>query len=167
MRGYQVSPVSSRYSTKPRNHLLHPSHRRRNAKRTHQNLSSRPSNRYPIRHLAYWGLETRSMTRQGWLRITKMRTKFPRSCRSVRFLMPISNPSPDAQKRDEDYAQRKRYFSLYSFGCLLDHEGWYSVTPELIANQIAERCRSGVVLDAFCGVGGNSIAFAHTCERGV
>jgi trimethylguanosine synthase len=40
------------------------------------------------------------------------------------------------------------------------------VTPEAIATQIAERCRCDVVLDAFCGVGGNAIAFARTCERG-
>ena len=49
----------------------------------------------------------------------------------------------------------------------MDEEGWYSVTPEAIATQIAERCRCDVVLDAFCGVGGNAIAFARTCERGM
>ncbi|QRW08137.1 SAM-dependent methyltransferase [Ceratobasidium sp. AG-Ba] len=63
------------------------------------------------------------------------------------------------------FYQRHRYFSLYDEGCLLDEEGWYSVTPEKIANQIAERCRCDTVIDAFCGVGGNSIAFAQTCER--
>lgn len=65
-----------------------------------------------------------------------------------------------------DFSQRERFFSLYSSGCLLDEEGWYSVTPEAIADQIADRCRCNVVLDAFCGVGGNAIAFAKTCERG-
>ena len=67
-----------------------------------------------------------------------------------------------------DFSQRTRFFSLYSTppGCLLDEEGWYSVTPELIAQQIAERCRCDTVLDAFCGVGGNAIAFAQTCHRG-
>lgn len=64
-----------------------------------------------------------------------------------------------------DFSQRHRYFSLYDEGCLLDHVGWYSVTPELIANQIAERCRCNTIVDAFCGVGGNAIAFAQTCER--
>ncbi|KDN45131.1 hypothetical protein RSAG8_05046, partial [Rhizoctonia solani AG-8 WAC10335] len=63
------------------------------------------------------------------------------------------------------FAQRHRFFSLYDDGCLLDEEGWYSVTPEKIALQIAERCRCDTVVDAFCGVGGNAIAFAQTCER--
>lgn len=48
---------------------------------------------------------------------------------------------------------------------LLDHESWYSVTPESIAARIAQRCRCSVILDAFCGVGGNAIQFALTCER--
>ncbi|KAJ7281968.1 S-adenosyl-L-methionine-dependent methyltransferase [Mycena rebaudengoi] len=65
------------------------------------------------------------------------------------------------------FAQRTRFLSLYSSppGCLLDAEGWYSITPERVADRIAERCRSDTILDAFCGVGGNAIAFAKTCER--
>ncbi|BGP43859.1 putative diacylglycerol O-acyltransferase tgs1 [Rhodotorula kratochvilovae] len=63
------------------------------------------------------------------------------------------------------WAQRYRLFSLYDEGCEMDREGWFSVTPENIAAQIAERCRSGVIVDAFCGVGGNAIQFAFTCEK--
>ncbi|TIC02298.1 S-adenosyl-L-methionine-dependent methyltransferase [Wallemia mellicola] len=63
------------------------------------------------------------------------------------------------------YHQRNRLFSQYDQGILLDEESWYSVTPELIAMQTAERCRCNVIVDAFCGVGGNAIAFAFTCEK--
>ncbi|GJE93214.1 RNA cap guanine-N2 methyltransferase-domain-containing protein [Phanerochaete sordida] len=76
-----------------------------------------------------------------------------------------TEPSEVPESLKKYFYQRERYFSRYSEGCLLDEEGWYSVTPELIANQIAERCRCTTILDAFCGVGGNAIAFAQTCER--
>lgn len=48
----------------------------------------------------------------------------------------------------------------------MDREGWFSVTPEKIAEHIAERCRCDVIVDAFCGVGGNAIQFAFVCEQG-
>ncbi|KAJ7089711.1 Tgs1 protein [Mycena belliarum] len=78
-----------------------------------------------------------------------------------------SHASQVPQHLQKYFAQRTRFLSLYSSppGCLLDEEGWYSITPELIADQIAERCRCDTVLDAFCGVGGNAIAFAKKCER--
>lgn len=45
-------------------------------------------------------------------------------------------------------------------------ESWYSVTPERIAKQIARRCKCKVIIDAFCGAGGNTIQFAFTCKKG-
>lgn len=63
------------------------------------------------------------------------------------------------------WAQRYRLFSRYDEGILLDKEGWFSVTPEKIAEHIAERCQCDVIVDAFCGVGGNAIQFAFTCEH--
>ncbi|XP_065828104.1 uncharacterized protein [Oscarella lobularis] len=63
------------------------------------------------------------------------------------------------------WSQRYRLFSLYDKGICMDREGWFSVTPEVIAKHIAERCRCDVIVDAFCGVGGNAIQFALTCER--
>ena len=84
------------------------------------------------------------------------------------------------------WAQRYRLFSMYDDGVKLDQESWYSITPEKIAEHIAERCRYGplikmiisfivldhdifsrcdVIVDGFCGVGGNAIQFAFTCER--
>ncbi|XP_064626164.1 trimethylguanosine synthase-like [Lineus longissimus] len=63
------------------------------------------------------------------------------------------------------WAQRYRLFSKFDDGIMLDKEGWFSVTPERIAEHIAERCQCDVVIDAFCGIGGNAIQFAFTCER--
>ena len=39
------------------------------------------------------------------------------------------------------WAQRYRLFSRYDDGVCLDPESWYSVTPEKIAQHIADRCR--------------------------
>lgn len=46
----------------------------------------------------------------------------------------------------------------------MDEEGWFSVTPESIAEHIAQRCAGAVVIDAFCGCGGNAIQFARYCK---
>ncbi|CAO3672131.1 unnamed protein product [Rhizopus stolonifer] len=63
------------------------------------------------------------------------------------------------------YNQRYDYFSKFDEGILMDKEGWFSVTPERIASQIANRCQSDIIIDAFCGCGGNSIQFAMTCNK--
>ena len=52
---------------------------------------------------------------------------------------------------------RYNLFSRFDEGIELDVESWFSVTPEAIAQHIAERCRCDVIIDAFCGVGGNAI----------
>ena len=74
----------------------------------------------------------------------------------------IPNPIPD-QVHDKYWAQRRRLFWKFDVGIQLDPEGWYSVTPEVIANHVAQRVASLgnklIVLDAFCGCGGNAIAF--------
>ncbi|XP_035990202.1 trimethylguanosine synthase isoform X2 [Fundulus heteroclitus] len=68
------------------------------------------------------------------------------------------------------WAQRYRLFSRFDEGITLDREGWFSVTPEKIAEHIAVRVKqsfsdSHLVIDAFCGVGGNAIQFALTGKR--
>ena len=63
------------------------------------------------------------------------------------------------------WAQRYQLFSKYDDGIKLDEESWYSVTPEKIAEHVAQRCQCDIVLDGFCGVGGNAIQFALTCRR--
>mmetsp|Transcript_14699 Transcript_14699/g.31372 ORF Transcript_14699/g.31372 Transcript_14699/m.31372 type:complete len:657 (-) Transcript_14699:175-2145(-) len=98
------------------------------------------------------------------------------------------NPHDPSIVHDKYWAQRKRLFKKFDDGIQLDAEGWYSVTPEVVADHVAtrfadaaeqlaicspgtnprcakggdksKRAKSLVILDAFCGCGGNAIAFA-------
>jgi trimethylguanosine synthase len=92
----------------------------------------------------------------------------------------IPNPHAPNVVHDKYWAQRRRLFSRFDMGIQLDAEGWYSVTPEVVADHVAQRIgdlsyssafqrgmpgsmvtdTTGIiVLDAFCGCGGNAIAF--------
>lgn len=85
----------------------------------------------------------------------------------------MPNPHDPNVVHDKYWAQRRRLFSKFDQGIQLDGQGWYSVTPEIIADHVAERVselatthviphessQGIVILDAFCGCGGNSIAF--------
>ncbi|KAJ3109058.1 Trimethylguanosine synthase [Phlyctochytrium planicorne] len=61
--------------------------------------------------------------------------------------------------------QRFSLFSKFDEGIKMDMEGWYSVTPEKIAEHIASRMPCGIIVDAFCGMGGNAIQFAKYCKK--
>ena len=63
------------------------------------------------------------------------------------------------------WLKRFSLFSLFDQGIRLDRESWFSVTPEKIAAYTAERCRCDIVVDAFCGAGGNTIQFAKQCRH--
>ena len=76
-----------------------------------------------------------------------------------------SGPAGVTPANAKYFVQRYMLFSRYDEGVLMDEEGWFSVTPEVLAKHIAERCRCDLIVDAFAGVGGNAIQFAHTCER--
>lgn len=71
----------------------------------------------------------------------------------------------------DDISMRKYWFkrfslfSLFDRGILLDRESWFSVTPEKVAKQTARRLAGDIIVDAFCGCGGNAIQFAKTCNR--
>lgn len=57
--------------------------------------------------------------------------------------------------------QRYLLFSRFDSGIKMDEEGWFSVTPELLAKHHANRCGHGAIVDLFTGVGGNAIQFAQ------
>lgn len=61
--------------------------------------------------------------------------------------------------------QRYLLFSKYDDGIKMDEEGWFSVTPEIIARHHASRCGSGIIVDCFTGVGGNAIQFAQRSKH--
>ena len=86
----------------------------------------------------------------------------------------------EMQPKDIQKFYRSRYFLFSKFdrGIQIDKEGWYSVTPEPFAKYLAQRVETTFksqthgdhlhefeedqvnVLDAFGGVGGNTIQFA-------
>lgn len=76
----------------------------------------------------------------------------------------ITNPHPKDVVPDKFWSQRRRLFTKFDNGIQLDRESWFSVTPEAIATHIANHLvgskEAQIVLDPFCGCGGNAIAFA-------
>ena len=70
---------------------------------------------------------------------SKSRSKYPKLDREPPVPVPEELSSfPHISKY---WAQRYRLFSKYDDGVKLDQESWYSITPEKIAEHIAERCR--------------------------
>lgn len=67
---------------------------------------------------------------------------------------------------DSFWHQRFYYYSKFSEGILMDNECWWSVTPEIIAEYIANLAgKEAVVIDGFCGSGGNVIQFSRLCKK--
>lgn len=67
---------------------------------------------------------------------------------------------------------KKRYslFSKFDEGIILTEELWYSVTPEEVSiylSKFIQHCYpdSSVILDLFCGGGGNSVQFAKYFDK--
>ncbi|XP_062375679.1 trimethylguanosine synthase isoform X2 [Sardina pilchardus] len=99
-------------------------------------------------------------------RPSKKKKRKPRKRRPDADMPPEIAAEPELAKY---WAQRYRLFSRFDEGIQLDHEGWFSVTPERIAEHIALRVQASfqceLIVDAFCGVGGNAIQFALTGKR--
>ncbi|XP_018566583.1 uncharacterized protein LOC108907402 isoform X2 [Anoplophora glabripennis] len=86
--------------------------------------------------------------------------------RKKRKKKPSFPPEIKENARLRKYWHRRfSLFSKFDRGIKLDEESWYSVTPEQVAKHAAERCRCNVIVDAFCGAGGNAIQFALTCNQ--
>lgn len=136
--------------------------------------------------------------------VAVVRAPHSHTLESQRLLLdPANNPWMQIQVLDEDHdgcphqnsdlakywVQRRRLFRLFDHGIQLDESGWFSVTPEQIADHTAicvqdllreyygtpnpmsppqplphagqpQPQDQWVILDAFGGCGGNAIAFA-------
>ncbi|OII76016.1 hypothetical protein cand_007620 [Cryptosporidium andersoni] len=55
-------------------------------------------------------------------------------------------------------------FQKFNEGIILDRNAIFDATPEVLAQHIARRLRGCTVLDACCGVGGNTIPLSQHCE---
>ncbi|KAK2815376.1 hypothetical protein FQN49_008083 [Arthroderma sp. PD_2] len=66
------------------------------------------------------------------------------------------------------WAQRYKIFSKYDDGVWLTDDAWFGVTPEPVANKIAQHIAQSapdgkcILIDTFAGAGGNTIAFAKS-----
>ncbi|XP_045463488.1 uncharacterized protein LOC123673103 [Harmonia axyridis] len=85
--------------------------------------------------------------------------------RKRRKKLNIPSEIKENPKLKKYWLKRFTLFRRFDQGIKLDEESWYSVTPELVAKNTAERCRTDVLVDGFCGAGGNAIQFALTCKK--
>ncbi|TLS26170.1 hypothetical protein PpBr36_05256 [Pyricularia pennisetigena] len=85
--------------------------------------------------------------------------------------LPLTDRSPHYSSVEEVpegirkyWQQRYSIFSWYDYDVRLTHDAWFGVTPEPVANQIAQDMTASAakttVVDLFAGAGGNAIAFA-------
>jgi trimethylguanosine synthase len=72
-----------------------------------------------------------------------------------------SDPSPFGPDTDKYWQRRYKLFARFGEGIQLDREALFSVKPEVLALQIAARVPGHFIIDAMCGAGGMSIAFAR------
>ncbi len=70
----------------------------------------------------------------------------------------IENPFGEQYQKYWD--RRYSKFSKFDEGIQTDLEGLYSVGPEEVALKYGRKVDSQIVLDGFCGIGGNVIGFA-------
>uniref|UniRef100_A0A2P2KVG5 Trimethylguanosine synthase n=1 Tax=Rhizophora mucronata TaxID=61149 RepID=A0A2P2KVG5_RHIMU len=107
--------------------------------------------------------------------LSPAKQKRARKARRTRACRKPSNDIEELQYQDmfeqifanvgKYWHQRYHLFSRFDDGIKMDEEGWFSVTPELIARHHALHCVGDVVIDCFTGVGGNAIQFAQRCKH--
>ncbi|CAO3629444.1 unnamed protein product [Cunninghamella blakesleeana] len=130
------------------------------------NESSKRNQLVSTTHDPYYGYDLSPKPKKKRNKRAK-KTKSHQDIEPIRFNDVIVSYTLETMPKEIEkyYYQRYFYFSKYDEGILMDYEGWFSVTPEAIAKHIAQRCKSNIIIDAFCGCGGNTIQFALECDR--
>lgn len=118
---------------------------------------------YPINQLQITGKENHKLL----MRVRSTKLTSPKI--NEDHLKDKANSNGRSQQKvkkelEKYYKNRFRLFSLFDHGIKMDDEAWFSTTPETIAEYTAKRISGGVILDAFCGVGGNSIQVSHSSK---
>ncbi len=73
--------------------------------------------------------------------------------------------NPFGEKYQKYWDRRLTKFSKFDEGIQTDIEGLYSVGPEDIADKNAIKTGAKIVVDGFCGIGGNTIGFAKHADH--
>lgn len=107
------------------------------------------------------GLEARTKIGKALYRTQKLNIgDIPIQLETSQPIQPVKDPDFFLPRRRGPEA----LFSRWNQGILVDEQGRYSVTPERQALKIAEQIQHPIVLDAFCGCGGNTIGFARQSQ---
>lgn len=72
---------------------------------------------------------------------------------------------PFGSKAQKYWDRRYDLFSRFDEGIQFDEVSLYSTTPEKIAQDQAKTMNCKIVVDGFCGIGGNAIAFAQIGKK--
>jgi trimethylguanosine synthase len=77
----------------------------------------------------------------------------------------MQQENPFGEKYQKYWDRRHTKFSKFDEGIQTDIEGLYSVGPEEVADKNARKTGARIVVDGFCGIGGNTIGFAKHAEH--
>ena len=135
------------------------------SRRTEPQEQPEPQGDYDVVRFEHHGKQVFLLRRGDHVLMTRIGEQIVRMPKSLlRKLQKCSKAETPAEiPSDLQKYYRSRYylFSKFDDGILLDYDGWFSVTPQSVAKQIAQSLSCSFILDAFCGVGGNAIQVAY------
>lgn len=117
----------------------------------------------------FWNMDVESLISSSKDKVKKKKKKL----KGIQKNKKIPEEIRKNKKLHKYWNKRFSLFSLFNHGIKLDEESWFSVTPEKVAAGITEQINlkysnkndnnnkeNKIIIDAFCGCGGNTIQFA-------